>query len=58
MIDWKTFGNSEIRLKLNVLKEEYEVTKNKISELFDRMEVLDREYIRGTEELEKRSKQK
>lgn len=58
MIDWKTFGNSEIRLKLNVLKEEYEVCKNKISELFDRMEALDREYIRGTEELEERSKQK
>ena len=58
MIDWKTFGNSEIRLKLNVLKEEYEVTKNKISELFDRMEALDREYIRGIEELEERSKQK
>ena len=58
MIDWKTFGNSEIRLKLNVLKEEYEVIKNKISELFDRMEALDRDYIRGTEELEERSKQK
>ena len=43
---------------MNVLKEEYEVIKNKISELFDRMEALDREYIRGTEELEERSKQK
>lgn len=58
MIDWKTLGNTEIRIKMRVLNEEYTTLKNKISELFDRMEELDKEYIRGTEELKERSKQK
>ena len=55
-IDWKNMGNTEIKLKIKTLEEEYTATKNKINNLLDNLDRLDNEYIRGKKELENRSK--
>lgn len=55
-IDWKNLGNTEIKLKMKTLEEEYTATKNKINNLLDNLDRLDNEYIRGKKELENRSK--
>lgn len=48
--------NTEIRMTLNSMKLEYEAIKNKITNLFNELDVLDNEYIRGQRVLEERTK--
>lgn len=38
------------------MKDEYEAIKNKINELWARLDELDQEYIRGQKEVEERRK--
>lgn len=49
-------GNTEIRMKLSSLEEEYTSIKNKINNLLTKLDNLDIEYIKGKKELENRSK--
>jgi predicted nucleic acid-binding Zn-ribbon protein len=55
-IDWASMGNTEIRMKLSSLEEEYTSIKNKINTLLTSLDNLDNEYIKGKKELENRSK--
>jgi hypothetical protein len=55
-IDWTNMGNTEIRMKLSSLEEEYTSIKNKINNLLTKLDNLDIEYIKGKKELENRSK--
>lgn len=49
-------SNTEIRMKLKTLEEEYTTVKNKINNLLSVLDSLDSEYIKGKKELENRSK--
>lgn len=55
-VKWTEMSNTDIRMKMNSMKEQYEVIKNKINELFDQLDFLDNEYLKGQKELENRSK--
>ena len=54
-VDWSNMSNTEIRMKLKGLEEEYTYIKNQINKLFNTMDDLDNEYVKGKKELEKRS---
>ena len=49
-------SNTEIRVKMSSMEEEYESVKNKINALVDKLDKLDIEYNKAKKELEKRSK--
>lgn len=53
-IKWSDLSITEIRLKQLSLKESYENKKNLIIKLLDEMDFLDKQYINGTNELNKR----
>lgn len=53
-IDFTKLSNSEINLKLMAFDNEYNSKKSKIIEMIRELEVLDKLYIRGKEELKKR----
>jgi hypothetical protein len=57
-IDFDNLSNSEIRIKLKTLEEEYEVKKNNIAALLEEMEELDKVYDKGKTILNKRTKGK
>ena len=48
--------NTEIRMNLDSMKMEYEAIKNKINHLFNELDMLDNEYIRGQKVLEERTR--
>lgn len=53
-IEWNELSTSEIKLKQLSLKELYENKKNKIALLLDELDYLDKEYVNGELELNKR----
>ena len=53
---WREMSNTEIRMKLKTLEEEYTSIKNKINNFLSMLDSLDSEYIKGRKELENRSK--
>lgn len=53
-IDFTKLSNYEINLKLMAFDNEYNSKKSKIIEMIQELEVLDKLYIRGKEELKKR----
>lgn len=55
-VEWVSMSNTEIRMKLKTLEEEYTTVKNKINNLLSVLDSLDSEYIKGKKELENRSK--
>ena len=56
MNDWSNLSNSEIRLRMTSMQNEYESIKLKINNLVSTMDTLDEEYNKAKKELEKRSK--
>ncbi len=56
MNDWSNLSNSEIRLRMTSMQNEYESIKLKINNLVSKMDTLDEEYNKAKKELEKRSK--
>ena len=56
-IDWKNMSNANIRDKMVSMSNEYEYIKNKINELFSKLDLLDNEYNNAKKELNRRSKQ-
>jgi predicted nucleic acid-binding Zn-ribbon protein len=56
VIEWGNMSNTEIRMKLSSLEEEYTSIKNKINSLLTQLDELDNEYIKGKREIENRSK--
>lgn len=53
-IDFSKLSNADINLKLMALDNEYESKKSKIIEMIGELEVLDKLYISGKNELNKR----
>ena len=51
-------SNSELRILLNEMENEYEVLKNKISSDLSKMDNLDKKYIKIKDILNKRTKGK
>lgn len=49
-------SNTDIRMKMSSMEEEYESIKNKINILFDKLDSLDNEYNKAQKEIEKRNK--
>jgi hypothetical protein len=56
IIEWENMSNTEIRIKLMSMEDEYENIKNKINEYINKLDELDVEYSNGKKEIEKRSK--
>lgn len=54
--DWKNKSNSRVREKLLEIKHEEESLKNKVSDLLDKIDTLQKEYYLGNETLIKRMK--
>ena len=48
--------NTDIRMKMSSMKEEYEAIKNKINNLLSNLDTLDTEYLKAQKVLEERSK--
>ena len=48
--------NTDIRMKMASMKEEYEAIKNKINNYLGQLDMLDKEYIKAQKELEERAK--
>jgi hypothetical protein len=55
-IDFKSMSNSDIKLEMKNLENEYEGIKNQIFKLVEKMKELDALYIEGKKELVNRSK--
>ncbi len=55
-INFNILSNSEIKIKLIELENEYDATKNKIRDLVDKMNNLDKVYTEGKTLLDKRTK--
>ena len=53
-IDFSKLSNADINLKLMALDNEYESKKSKIIEMIGELEALDKLYISGKNELNKR----
>ena len=53
---WSDMSNTEIRMKMSSLEEEYEAVKNKINNLLNTLDYLDEVYLKGRKELERRTK--
>ena len=56
MIEWNNMTNTDIRMKMSSMKEEYEAIKNKINNLLINLDTLDTEYLKAQKVLEERSK--
>lgn len=56
--DFEKMTNSEIRLRIKSMKDDYEVTKNKIAKLIYHLKELDEEYEKANNILTNRSKGK
>lgn len=54
--DWENLSNTEIRVKMSSMTNEYEAIKIKINNLLNKLDALDIEYNKAEKELEKRSK--
>lgn len=55
-INYNMLSNSEIKIKLIELENEYESTRNKIKDLINQMNEIDKSYTQGKEILNKRTK--
>lgn len=55
-LNWSDMSNTDIRMKMSSMEEEYESIKNKINVLFDKLDSLDNEYNKAQKEIEKRNK--
>ena len=55
-MNWSEMSNTDIRLKISTMKDEYEAVKNKINKLLNRLDELDMEYLKAQKELEERAK--
>lgn len=55
-MNWSDMSNTDIRMKMSSMEEEYESIKNKINVLFDKLDSLDNEYNKAQKEIEKRNK--
>ena len=51
--DFEKMTNSEIRLRIKSMKDDYEVTKNKIAKLIYHLKELDEEYEKANSVLKK-----
>lgn len=51
--DYEKMTNSEIRLRIKSMKDDYEVTKNKIAKLIYHLKELDEEYEKANSVLKK-----
>ena len=54
--EYNNMSNSELKLKMKKLEDEYEAIKNKILTLVDRMGELDIEYDKANKIYQKRTK--
>lgn len=54
MIDFSKMSNANILNSMKEYENEYEATKNKVNILLDKLEELDKKYIKSKEELNKR----
>lgn len=57
-MEYNQMSNSELRILLNEMENEYEVLKNKISSDLSKMDNLDKKYIKIKDILNKRTKGK
>jgi hypothetical protein len=55
-MQWSDMSNTEIRIKMSSMEEEYESIKNKINNLISKLDSLDNEYNNAKKELEKRNR--
>lgn len=55
-MEWEKLSNTEIRLKMSSMEEEYKTIKNKINSLISKLDALDIAYNNAKNEIEKRSK--
>ena len=58
MVDINKLSNAELKLQLKRMEDEYEVLRNQIKQNLERMEVLDREYVKTKEVFQKRTRGK
>lgn len=49
-------SNTDIRMQIASMKEQYEAIKNKINNYLGQLDILDKEYIKAQKELEERAK--
>lgn len=56
MEEWSKLTNTEIRLKIASMEQEYEAIKNKINNLMNDLESIDVKYNKAISELNKRTK--
>lgn len=56
MTDWENLSNTEIRIKMSSMTNEYEAIKNKINILINKLDALDIDYNKAKKEIEKRSR--
>ena len=56
--DFEKMTDSEIRLSIKSMTDDYEATKNKLAELIYHMKELDEEYVKANNILTNRSKGK
>ena len=54
VVTFSDMSNSEIRVKMEEYKNEYEVIKSQIAKLVEKMNQLDINYVNATNELKKR----
>lgn len=55
-IKYDLMSNSELKIKMAEMENEYEALKNKVSDILDRMEELDKSYDKVRKILNKRTK--
>lgn len=55
-MEWEKLSNTEIRLKMSSMEEEYKTIKNKINSMISKLDALDIAYNNAKNEIEKRSK--
>lgn len=55
-IEWSEYSNSEIEIKLKELEFEHDNKKNEITKMYDELNYLNSNYIKGLEILNKRTK--
>lgn len=55
-IEWSEYSNSEIEIKLKELEFEHDNKKNEIAKMYDELNYLNSNYIKGLEILNKRTK--
>lgn len=55
-IKYDLMSNSELKIKMTEMENEYEVLKTKIGDMFNRMEELDKSYDKVKKILAKRTK--